>query len=59
MPSISDLYKIAITADEVFGAQACNARYDERGRSTPKLKVLSNAKQEADIELHNAFVALR
>ncbi len=67
MSNISDLYKKVIAADDalsaeltrVFGVQACNARYDKRGRSTPELKALANAKHEADLELHNAFEALR
>ena len=67
MSNIAELYRKAVEVDDafsrelsrVFGAQACNARYDKRGLSTPELVVLSNAKRAADAELHNAFVALR
>jgi hypothetical protein len=67
MSTISELYKRAIHIDNafsaelerVFGSQACNARYDERGRSTPSLLDLANAKVEADAALHNAFAARR
>jgi hypothetical protein len=67
MSNISDLYIKAIATDDafsaeltrVFGVQACNARYDKRGQSTPELKDLSSAKRAADQELHNAFMASR
>jgi hypothetical protein len=65
MSKILELHRKAETADEAFGAElrrlfgkeACDARYDKRGVSTPELKALAEAKITADTELHNAFMA--
>ncbi len=50
-------YRAALEADaafaaelrRVFGEDACNARYDARGKSTPELRRLSDAKIAADV----------
>ena len=52
----TDHYRAAIEADDaysrelrrVFGNDACDARYDARGTSTPELQRLSAAKLSAD-----------
>jgi hypothetical protein len=67
MPTISDLYKKSIAADNafsselarVFGIESYNARYDGRGESTPELLQLAKAKKAADLELHNAISVYR
>jgi hypothetical protein len=41
----------------LFGGQAGDARYDDRGHSTPHLAHLQQAKYAADRELHEAFSA--
>jgi hypothetical protein len=43
----------------LFGKQAGNARYDDRGHSTPHLADLQQAKYAADRELHEAFATTR
>jgi len=44
---------------KVFGADACNARYDPRGGSTPELARLSANKYAADTHLHKTWDDLR
>ena len=60
-------YYAAIRADKdwtaelelVFGNDACNARYEPRGASTPTLAHLYTAKRSADKRLHEAWSNLR
>jgi hypothetical protein len=44
---------------KVFGAAACDARYDPRGGSTPELARLSANKYAADTHLHKTWDDLR
>lgn len=56
---------IAFSADDawqaelkaVFGKRACDARYDARGYSTPKLAMLRDAKYAADEAMQAAYRA--
>ena len=66
MPEHEVAYYAAIRADKdwtaelerVFGNNACTARYEPRGKSTPKLARLYTAKRTADERLHKAWSAL-
>jgi hypothetical protein len=43
----------------LYGRQACNARYDARGKSTPELRRLCNDKRAADYAVHCAWCETR
>ncbi len=63
MATIEEFYKKAMEADKafseeltrLFGNEAGDARYDRRGKSTPELIALGDAKVAADLALHNAM----
>lgn len=60
---IAHLTRLARIADDAFGdeltrlygRQACNARYDARGKATPELRRLANDKRAADYAVHCAY----
>lgn len=65
--SIASLTRAATIADDlwqaelvrVYGRNACNARYDARGKSTPTLRRLCNDKRRADYACHLAWCETR
>lgn len=52
-----DLWSAELT--RIYGRQACNARYDARGKATPTLRRLCNDKRAADYACHCAWCDLR
>lgn len=64
---IAHLTRLAMAADDawqaelvrIYGRQACNARYDARGKATPELRRLCNDKRHADYACHCAWAESR
>lgn len=64
MSKIAEAYEAAQAADDAWQAEidrvfgknkAGDARYDDRGKSTPELLALNTAKRAADQVLHSLF----